>query len=191
MEFSKVVDFHGHVCPGLAMGYRVAELAVRELVFERAGDEELVAIVENNSCAVDAIQAVCGCTFGKGNLIFRDFGKQVYTFARRPQGEGIRIKVQWTPPTETQERQAFWKRYMAGDHSSEVVKDVKEAKAAKVEAILAADDQDLFAIEKLTVELPGKAKIYPTLTCVKCGEKVMEPKTVVHQDGPICQTCHS
>ncbi len=52
--------------------HRAAGLAVRELALLRAGDEELVAMVENNSCAVDAIQMVTGCTAGKGNLIFCD-----------------------------------------------------------------------------------------------------------------------
>ncbi|NOZ25951.1 MAG: formylmethanofuran dehydrogenase, partial [Nitrospirae bacterium] len=73
MTFEDAVRFHGHVCPGLALGYRVSDLVLRELG-PRSEDEELVAIVENNSCAVDAIQVMTGCTFGKGNLIFRDYG---------------------------------------------------------------------------------------------------------------------
>lgn len=46
-------------------------------------DEEMVAIVENDSCAVDAIQVLTGCTLGKGNLIFRDYGKQHLYKTRR------------------------------------------------------------------------------------------------------------
>src|SRR6266540_1461985 len=93
--YDDVVDFHGHSCPGLALGYRVSLRALREFGVDRSGDEELVAIVENNSCAVDAVQVMTGCTFGKGNLIFRDFGKQVYTFIRRPSGKGLRISIDW------------------------------------------------------------------------------------------------
>jgi len=37
------------------------------------------------------IQYVAGCTAGKGNLIFRDYGKHVYTFYHRKTGRGIRI----------------------------------------------------------------------------------------------------
>ncbi|MDA8106647.1 MAG: FmdE family protein, partial [Nitrospiraceae bacterium] len=95
--YDEVVEFHGHSCPGLALGYRVSLRVLREFK-GRAEDEELVAIVENNSCAVDAIQAMTGCTFGKGNLIFRDYGKQVYTFLRRPSGKSIRISVDWKRP---------------------------------------------------------------------------------------------
>jgi formylmethanofuran dehydrogenase subunit E len=72
MPFSDAVRFHGHTCPGLTIGYRAAEAAIRELATERDVNEELVAIVENDSCSVDAIQAVTGCTLGKGNLIFKD-----------------------------------------------------------------------------------------------------------------------
>ena len=69
----------------------MAKAALRELKADRPRDEELVAIVENDSCAVDAIQFITGCTFGKGNLIFRDYGKHVYTFFNRRTGQGVRI----------------------------------------------------------------------------------------------------
>ncbi len=87
----KAVDFHGHLCPGLLIGFRAALLGLKTLDGKRSEDEELVAIVENDSCAVDGIQSVTGCTFGKGNLIFRDYGKQVFTLADRSNGRGIRL----------------------------------------------------------------------------------------------------
>jgi len=79
MDYKKIVRFHGHECPGLAMGYRMALAGMEALNALRSEDEEIVAIVENNACGVDALQCVTGCTFGKGNLIFRDYGKHVYT----------------------------------------------------------------------------------------------------------------
>src|SRR5512147_1538276 len=90
-DLRDAIQFHGHLCPGLALGYRVAKAALRELGAERPEDEELVAVVENDSCAVDAIQFITGCTFGKGNLIFRDYGKHVYTFYDRATGKAVRI----------------------------------------------------------------------------------------------------
>ncbi len=102
--FEDVVAFHGHACPGLALGYRVSLYALK-MLGDRASDEELTATVENSSCAVDAVQVLTGCTFGKGNLIFRDYGKHVYTFIRRPSGEGIRISVDWRSPEETDRRE--------------------------------------------------------------------------------------
>src|SRR4030066_981430 len=109
-SLEEIVEFHGHICPGLVLGYRVSMLALKELG-ERAIDEELVAIVQNNSCAVDAVQVMTGCSFGKGNLIFKDYGKQVYTFIKRPSGDGLRISVEWKPPEDTEEEKHMWDRY--------------------------------------------------------------------------------
>ena len=176
--FEDVIEFHGHSCPGLAIGYRVSTLALNELG-ERASDEELVAIVENNSCAVDAVQVVTGCTFGKGNLIFRDYGKQVYTFTKRPSGDGIRISVDWKSPEETDEEKHMWYRYMEGDRSEEVLKTVYDRKAKKINLILNANDEELLILIKGKMDLPEEANVYPSLTCALCGEKMMEPRARV------------
>jgi formylmethanofuran dehydrogenase subunit E len=187
-SFDEVVAFHGHSCPGLAMGYRVSVLALRELG-DRAADEELVAIVENNSCAVDAVQVVTGCTFGKGNLIFRDYGKQVYTFLRRPSGEGIRISVDWKSPAETDEETQMWERYMKGDRSEEVLRAVHNRKAKKIEMILSVGNDDLLRVTRGKMELPREASIYPSLPCSLCGEKVMEPRARVRSGRIVCIPC--
>jgi formylmethanofuran dehydrogenase subunit E len=188
MNFEDTVKFHGHACPGLAIGFRVANLALKELGL-RARDEELVAIVENNSCAVDAIQLICGCTFGKGNLIFKDFGKQVYTFIRRPHSEAVRIAVKWKPDPEDPETELMWTRYSEGDRSSEVTAVVQDRKARKMNGILAADDTELFEIKRVEVEMPEPARIYKSLTCAGCGEKVMKSRTRKIEGKIFCMPC--
>ena len=188
MTFEDVIQFHGHACPGLAIGYRVAILALKELGL-RAKDEELVAFVENNSCAVDAIQFVCGCTFGKGNFIFKDFGKQVYTFIRRPHSEAVRIAIKWEEPPEDPETEAIWVRYTEGDRSAEVIAVVQDRKARKMNAILGAEDDELFKVERVQVEMPEPARIYKSITCTNCGEKVMEPRTRMVEGKLLCIPC--
>ena len=69
-DLEPVVAFHGHLCPGLLIGYRAALAAVAALGVERAPDEDLVLVAENDSCSVDAFQAMLSTTFGKGNLRF-------------------------------------------------------------------------------------------------------------------------
>ena len=91
MTYEEIIRFHGHECPGLAMGYRMATAAMEKLDSIRSEDEELVAIVENDACGVDALQCLTGCTFGKGNLLFRNYGKQVYTLYSRSTREGVRV----------------------------------------------------------------------------------------------------
>lgn len=186
--FEDIVEFHGHACPGLALGYRVSLVVLKELG-ERAGDEELVAIVENNSCAVDAVQVMTGCTFGKGNLIFRDYGKQVYTFIKRPTGEAIRISVDWTSPEETEEERRMWERYMKGDHSMDVLEVVHDKKARKIDMIMKANDEELFKIVRGNIDVPEEAGIYPSIRCAVCGEKVMEPRARVKVGKIVCIPC--
>ena len=151
-------------------------------------DEELVAIVENNSCSVDAVQVMTGCTFGKGNLIFKDYGKQVYTFIKRPSGEGIRIAVDMTFP-ETDEEKRIWDRYIRGERFDEVLKAVHNRKAKRIDLILNARDEDLFNISQGTMALPDEAKIYASLRCAVCGEKMMESKARVKNGEIVCMPC--
>ena len=66
-DFTQCVEFHGHICPGLAIGFRAARILMGRLNVRKAPDEELLAIVETDACGADAIQVMTGCTFGKGN----------------------------------------------------------------------------------------------------------------------------
>ncbi|MFQ5887745.1 MAG: FmdE family protein, partial [Candidatus Hydrothermarchaeales archaeon] len=70
-EIKGAVDFHGHLCFGLSVGLAASKFAMEYLSVGKAKGEELVVIVENNSCAVDAIQFVAGTTLGRGNLIVK------------------------------------------------------------------------------------------------------------------------
>jgi formylmethanofuran dehydrogenase subunit E len=189
MDFQDVIRFHGHACPGLALGFRASQAALHALGNERSGDEELVAIVENNSCAVDAIQAVLGCTFGKGNLVFRDYGKQVYTILKRSSAEAVRIAVIWESPSEEPEQNAAWERYAAGERTREVLRVVHARKAVKLQAVLAAQESALFEVRRVKMDLPEQARIYPSLRCSMCGEKVMASKTREREGRQLCIPC--
>jgi formylmethanofuran dehydrogenase subunit E len=186
--FDDVIAFHGHACPGLALGYRVSLVALKE--FEgRASDEELVAIVENDACPVDAVQVMTGCTFGKGNLLFRDHGKQVYTFFERPYPEALRISIKWVSPEEPAHEKEMWRRYKKGDTSEEVLKVVHGRESRKIRSILDADDKDLFDIQRISIDVPEKAKIYPSVKCTMCGEKVMETRARIKNGDIVCIPC--
>jgi formylmethanofuran dehydrogenase subunit E len=187
-RYDDVVEFHGHSCPGLALGYRVSQRSLKELK-NRAEDEEIVAIVENNSCAVDAVQVMTGCTFGKGNLVFRDYGKQVYTFIRRPSGRSIRISVIGERSEETKEEKRLWDAYANGDRSKKVLEFVHSRKAAKIRQILDAEDEELFAVTKGKSALPPEAEIYQSARCAMCKEKVAEPKARTKDGMMLCIPC--
>ena len=187
-RYEDAVLFHGHSCPGLALGYRVALRALKEFK-SRSADEEIIAFVENNSCAVDAVQVMTGCTFGKGNLIFRDYGKQVYIFSRRPSGKSIRIAVKWEKPPETEHEKRLWNAYAKGDRSKKVVEFVHSMKNKKVAAILSASDDELFDIRKMKIVLPHEAEIYRSIACESCRERTAEPGIRLKDGRMFCIPC--
>lgn len=189
MKFEDVIKFHGHSCPGLAMGYVVAKAALEELgIKDRSQDEEIVCIVENDSCAVDAIQVMVGCTFGKGNLIFRDYGKQVYTFFNRKTGRAVRISVDFESK-ETEEEKKLWQRFMEGDRSPEVLEFVKKRKAEKINKILNAKKEEILKITYPQIKTPKEARVFKSLRCEICGEKVAEVKARILDGKILCIPC--
>ncbi len=82
-DFARCIQFHGHTCPGLAIGFKAAVALMGRLGVNRAPDEELIAIVETDACGADAIQVMTGCTFGKGNFVFKNYGKHASSLMDR------------------------------------------------------------------------------------------------------------
>ena len=187
-DFQDCVRFHGHVCPGLAIGYLAAKAAIQEFKTGPAEDEELVSIVENDSCAVDAIQVLLGCTFGKGNLLFRDWGKQVYTFMDRRTGKGIRVALKGELPGR-KERHALKAKIDTGTASPEEVDQWEAFRVSVVNDLISADPESFFTIEKISDTLPPMAKIMITEKCELCGEEVVQSKMVEHQGKKACKGC--
>jgi formylmethanofuran dehydrogenase subunit E len=186
--FETVVEFHGHSCPGLALGYRVALRALEEFK-RRAEDEELVAVVENNSCAVDAVQVMTGCTFGKGNLIYHDYGKQVYTFIKRPSGKYLRISISRKKPAEPEKERQLWEKYMKGDRSKTIIDFVHAKKSSKIRHILTAEEHELMTVTTGKMEVPERAMIRPSVVCSSCGEKVMDLRAKQKNGPMLCIPC--
>ncbi len=180
------VQFHGHLCPGLALGYRVAKAALRELNAGRPQDEELVAVVENDSCAVDAIQFITGCTFGKGNLIFRDYGKHVYTFYSRRSGAGVRVSEDYRGFEGDQRFPELKKRQEAGE---DVTREMQMYKMEKAAAILRADEKEIMIITPVTAPPPHEARIRGSVRCALCGEKFMESRARIKNGKIVCIPC--
>lgn len=182
------IQFHGHICPGLLMGVRVAEFALQHLEADSDFDEELLAVVETNSCGVDALQAILGCTFGKGNLLFKDHGKSVYTIASRTTNKAIRVAQRFAF-----DRGEHWIKY------SELARrqDLSQAERAEkenllglvFERIMSMPFEDIFTWAELDFDFPTRAQIYPTVQCERCAEGVMEPRAYKTQNGYLCKPC--
>lgn len=167
MDYAEIVKFHGHSCPGSAIGYRMALAAMKTLDVTRADDEELVAIVENDACGVDALQYMSGCTFGKGNLIFRDYGKPVFTLFSRRSGKGVRVIFL----------------------DAALPEELLSNREKRLEYILSAPDEAILAIRNVAVDEPKNAKIYNTVSCDRCRESVMETRLTSVKGKMLCIPC--
>jgi len=185
-DLREAIQFHGHLCPGLALGFRVAKAALRELKADRPRDEELVAIVENDSCAADAIQFITGATFGKGNLIFHDYGKHVYTFFNRRTNHGVRISEDYRGFDNDSRFPELKKRQEAGE---DVSRERQEYMMEKAAAILTADEKEIMTITPVTAPPPHEARIRGSVRCAICGEKFMESRGRVRNGKIVCIPC--
>ncbi len=185
-DLRETIQFHGHLCPGLSLGYRVAKAALRELGAERPHDEELVAVVENDSCAADAIQFITGATFGKGNFIFRDYGKHVYSFFNRRTGRGVRISEDYRGFEADSRFAELKKRQDAGE---DVSRDKQAYMMEKATAILNADEKEIMTISRTDAPPPQEAKIRRSIRCASCGEKLMESRGREKNGTVVCIPC--
>ncbi len=188
--WEKAVEFHGHVCPGLAIGYRVAEIALKHLKEMRSPDEELLAIVENDACGVDAVMVMTGCTLGKGNLIFRDLGKQVYTFGSRSSNRALRISVDGAKVHRSESQKDELRSKVFSGTATKVEKAQFDlARNQRIEQILHMPEEEFCKVEQIDFQLPTKALLFPSVQCARCGEYVMEPRARVRDGQFVCLDC--
>jgi formylmethanofuran dehydrogenase subunit E len=165
-----VKSFHGHWCPGLAIGIRASEMALKKL--GHSSDEEIVAIAETDFCGVDAVQFLTGCTLGKGNLIIREYGKIAFNFYRRVDGRSFRIILR--APEE----------YYKGERS---YADLVHHEKATI--IMQAELEKLFQTDNPIEPIPPAASVKNNLICDTCGEPFMETKARLHNGQILCIPC--
>jgi len=189
--FEEVARFHGHICPGLAYGYRASEYAKECLNAGRAADEEMVAIVENDACMIDAIQYITGCTMGKGNLIFRDHGKPVYTFMLRNGEKAVRIalKPAFSMDSLSPETEDIQKRITAGTATAADHERMQELRTEMIEKILTAPLDEIYECREVTPDLPERARLFRSVLCDVCGEPVSEQRARVQDGKVVCIPC--
>ncbi len=182
-----VIAFHGHDCPGLAIGIRAAEVALAE-IGPQAADEEVVCATETDMCAVDAVQFLTGCTLGKGNLIHRDHGKIAFSFWRRSDGRGLRLLYRPEPADDPERAALRRKRATVGLDAAERAR-WQQLRDEHIQAILEAAPEALFAIQPLDSPPPARARALDSLICERCGEPTMESRTRNFLGQVLCLPC--
>ncbi len=161
--WAECVRFHGHACGGLAVGFQAGLYAMELLELARAGDEEVVCIAENDACGVDAVQALLGCTLGKGNLLLKPRGKQAFSFYRRDDARSVRLVLRATPEKSGEEREQW---------------------------LMQGDFHEMFDVKPTTEPLPEAARIFKSCVCARCGERAAENHMHLQDGEMVCDDCY-
>jgi len=174
-SYEDAVRFHGHSCPGLALGYRMAIEAAVLLNITRSADEEYAAISECGFCGVDALQIVTGCTLGKGNLRVNDIGKRAFVLFDRARNRACRVAPS---PNHEQARQRF-------------LESGNTCRREWIEHTLTA--KDIVIIMEVPPPSFDKAVIEPSEPCSVCGELTMVSRLAgdAETGKKVCVVCRS
>jgi formylmethanofuran dehydrogenase subunit E len=183
-DFKEAAEFHGHICPGIAIGYRIAKYVKEH--YPRSQDEELVCIAENKSCSIDAIQFMLGCTAGKGNLLFKDYGKQAFTFYSRDKNKALRI---YSRGGILKGMDELRQKMARGELGPEDRERMTAFRSQATEKVLSARDEDILTVVEVDIPAPEKARIHPSLKCEECGEEFMEILGRTAGGKVLCKGC--
>jgi len=188
-DFKKCEMFHGHICPGLSIGFQAAQVALDRLREARAEDEELVAIVETDACSADAVQVLTGCTFGKGNFVYKNYGKMVLTLLSRNTGKGVRVALKPGAFQPTEEHLDLIRKMASGEANDAEQQRYRKIHFAQACRILETSPEELFHITREKMDLPPRAQIESSEFCARCGEPTMPSKMEISAGQKICRGC--
>ncbi len=170
---------HGHLCAGQILGLRMALYGLRLLGLSDplgADRKRLVAFVEIDRCATDAIAVVTGCRLGKRALKFRDFGKVAATFCDLAGNRAVRVSA----------------RESSKQRAAEMFPEAPNRNVQQMSAYRLLADEDLFDTQWVRVaigpeDLPGYKA--PRAICQECGEGVSFKREVVRNGRTLCRSC--
>ncbi len=185
--WESTIEFHGHACCVLAVGYRAAVLA-REILAPLQEEESLQAIVETVDCSTDALQVVLRCTMGSRRLRVNEKGKYVFTVAKP--GKAVRLALR---------PQVIGR---SGPEFIELMENVANGMASPgekhhffyrqqslIQCILEAPDEDLFNWREVSFAPQEPGFVFTSCICGGCGEEVFDGFAVARQGRLFCPDC--
>jgi formylmethanofuran dehydrogenase subunit E len=153
-------------------------------------DEEIVAICENDSCAVDALQVMLGTVTGKGNLIIKNYGKNAYTVLNRSERQAYRFyrKTRYEYAGKAKHEFDRLEATVAAGTASEDER--RKLKRLKINDLLARPFAEIFTTTAVPFDEPLYAQLAPSEPCAICGEMTMAVKMMKLSDGrQVCLPC--
>ena len=190
--FDLGMALHGHRCPAMPMGLRVAAAAMNALGVDRSTDGQLLALIELGddhcaTCFADGIQMITGCTFGKGNIKKLHYGKWGLTLINKKTQLAVRV----APKTEAllvSKQSEFMQKYrQKGVPASQVPESVV---APLVEMVMDTPDEALLNVgEVVAYEHKDGAHSFNTFVCETCGEMTVAEYGRMKDGKHVCIPC--
>ncbi len=189
MTVKRVVDFHGHLCPELAIGMKACELARRLLFKDEEPSGRISVLAENCTSALDALQILLGVTLGNQCLKVLDFGKHNYTFSRINSHDGFMLRLKGLTYGDEHEYEILEEKIVHGQISLDEVVRFQELLDGRVLKLLSSCPEDIFDVVEAsrtvqTVETPAAYQ-----SCAGCGQQVLKEHAVGFQGRLYCAPC--
>ncbi len=187
-------EAHGHLCAGQVLGVRMAMLALERLGVHHPTErfladgslnpdrKRLVAVVEIDRCATDAIGVVTGCRLGKRALKHVDWGKMAATFVDL---------TQRLPGTDDYKALRVVALESSKDRAKELYPELAK-NLQQMKAYRELPDAELFREQWVRVSLPPSE--FPgyrgqRVACDSCGEGINFDRFVEREGQRLCHAC--
>ena len=173
-------EVHGHLCPGQAVGVRMAMLGCRLIGLNEPASRDqikkLIVYVEMDRCTADAVAYATGVKLGRRSLKFIDHGIMAATFVNLETGQAFRV-------ISTEES-----RDLADAYAPEI----GDKHTRQLEAYKRMPDSVLFRVQEVDVHIPEEDLPGPTrykAVCSQCGQVVRDRREVIKDGHAFCKPC--
>lgn len=189
-KWKQAVGFHGHICPGLSVGYKASFYGLTLLGLEGKNiGATHNAIVENDVCGVDGVQIVTGCTIGNDSLIIDNQGKKAFSFVDKKTGDGVRILLNVPLWGDNGEAILLHRKVKNGEATAEERAEFFRMREHRGQELLEYPNDMMFTWQSVNIKVPSNPRLYNFITCEICQEEAMEPWIKMKDGLKVCSKC--
>lgn len=189
MPLKRVVDFHGHLCPDLVIGFKLCEYAQR--LFSQGAELKggISVIAENCTSSLDAIQIMLGTTVGNQRLQIMDFGKHNYTLLSKKAGIGFRLSLKKLHFGDRKEYEELERKIVNNQFVMDDAMQFQKLLDERVKFLLDSFPEDIFMAKHVESVPPSFETANIFLQCSMCGEQVLKSRKIDYQGATYCIPC--
>ena len=186
----RATALRGHLCLGLPLGIKMSRKGLRLMgMVDPKERDGLVVFVENNRCAVDAVQVTTGCSMGSRRLKVFEYGKSAATFRDRESERAIRVFARPELNSEAV-RLAVAEGVISGDDRPEPTS--QAGRRALMNAFMKMGEDQIFDSRSVRIRDVAKyarGTAVPRANCFKCGEEIIDGRGILRAGRTLCVAC--